>query len=359
MNLRGTAKPGQYLTGNINKMTYQLITAYGIAVKNGFEGTEEEWLKSLQMNREEVEDAVYKYMAESSLNKELALICNSVRNAAPRNLLDNSYFRNPVNQRGGGNYSGAGYNIDRWKTAYDGLEVTIENGYLRLQNTVTSGLRGLGQLIEPDKTPPAGTTLTVAYKIRGEEEGETEIVTGVCQMPASGYVDVVTHTSSGSRVRITAANDQGCAQFSVVLRQGTELSLEWVALYEGEYTAETLPAYQPKGYGAELAECQRYFLRMDGTKIASGYSNNASTLVVALPIPTTMRLTTPTLTISGNINILLGGTNYGSLTVVDGSATAIGGVLRFRISRESTTAIPANEPFGSYWTADTQISADL
>jgi hypothetical protein len=32
-----------------------------------------------------------------------------------------------------------------------------------------------------------------------------------------------------------------------------------VALYEGEYTAETLPEYQPKGYGVELAECQRYF----------------------------------------------------------------------------------------------------
>lgn len=32
-----------------------------------------------------------------------------------------------------------------------------------------------------------------------------------------------------------------------------------VRLFEGNYTADNLPEYQPKGYGAELAECLRYF----------------------------------------------------------------------------------------------------
>ena len=32
----------------------------------------------------------------------------------PRNLLDNSDFRNPVNQRGAKSYSVSGYTIDRW-----------------------------------------------------------------------------------------------------------------------------------------------------------------------------------------------------------------------------------------------------
>jgi hypothetical protein len=35
----------------------------------------------------------------------------------------------------------------------------------------------------------------------------------------------------------------------------------WAALYEGEYTANTLPMYLPKGYGAELVECRRYYMR--------------------------------------------------------------------------------------------------
>lgn len=48
MNLHGVANTGQVLTGSINKFTYQVITAYGIAVKNGFDGTEVEWLASLK-----------------------------------------------------------------------------------------------------------------------------------------------------------------------------------------------------------------------------------------------------------------------------------------------------------------------
>ena len=33
----------------------------------------------------------------------------------------------------------------------------------------------------------------------------------------------------------------------------------WAALYEGTYTADTLPPYVPKGYAAEMMECQRYY----------------------------------------------------------------------------------------------------
>ena len=41
------------------------------------------------------------------------------------------------------------------------------------------------------------------------------------------------------------------------------ISVEWAALYEGAYDASTLPAYQPKGYSAELAECRRYYKVID------------------------------------------------------------------------------------------------
>lgn len=33
----------------------------------------------------------------------------------------------------------------------------------------------------------------------------------------------------------------------------------WADLYLGAYTADNLPEHQPKGYAAELAECQRYY----------------------------------------------------------------------------------------------------
>ena len=40
---------------------------------------------------------------------------------------------------------------------------------------------------------------------------------------------------------------------------GATVCIDWMALYEGAYTVDTLPEYQSKGYGAELLECQRYY----------------------------------------------------------------------------------------------------
>ena len=47
MSLKGTAD-GNTLIGRIQRCDMLTISAYGIAVKNGFEGTEAEWLASLK-----------------------------------------------------------------------------------------------------------------------------------------------------------------------------------------------------------------------------------------------------------------------------------------------------------------------
>ncbi len=52
MSLEGKAE-GKTLVGSINKVDTLTISAYGIAVKNGFEGTEEEWLASLKGDKGE------------------------------------------------------------------------------------------------------------------------------------------------------------------------------------------------------------------------------------------------------------------------------------------------------------------
>ena len=63
---------------------------------------------------------------------------------------------------------------------------------------------------------------------------------------------------------------------NVVVYNTKTIKIEWAALYEGSYTAETLPPYVPNGYAAELAECQRYFERIG--KSGNG-SPNASMLM--------------------------------------------------------------------------------
>lgn len=48
MSLKGTGSATNLLRGSINSLKTLTLSAYAIAVQNGFEGTEEEWLESLK-----------------------------------------------------------------------------------------------------------------------------------------------------------------------------------------------------------------------------------------------------------------------------------------------------------------------
>jgi hypothetical protein len=60
--------------GRVNQLSIMTIDAYGVAVKNGFEGTVEEWLASLHATDEQVEAAVAKYMSEHNIGGSTATI---------------------------------------------------------------------------------------------------------------------------------------------------------------------------------------------------------------------------------------------------------------------------------------------
>ena len=151
----------------------------------------------------------------------------------PRNLLDNSDFRNPVNQRGftGTNQTTESYGIDRWLMSVntDG-RITLKDGGLELVNA------NLFQRIESkrlDSDKPYTMALSFA-------DGTTRI--------ATTWVDF--------------EYEPGVSRVVFYNITGTIIG---AALYEGTYTADTLPPYVPKGYAAELAECRRYFERLGTT----------------------------------------------------------------------------------------------
>ena len=64
--------------------------------------------------------------------------------------------------------------------------------------------------------------------------------------------------------------------------------MRWAALYEGEYTADTLPPYVPKGYAEELAECQRYYfpVLIGANTYMLCTRANGDTFKVYIPAPT-------------------------------------------------------------------------
>lgn len=150
----------------------------------------------------------------------------------PRNLLDNSDFTNPVNQRGASSYSGNFVrSIDRWlaaEGASGSVSVKIEDGGITF-TTSGGGTVYLIQRFEKGYLDLSKQHTIVAYMADGT-------------VSFSGYIDTSEETMDGVNVTFPSGSKIKC-----------------VALYEGAYTADTLPPYVPKGYAVELAECMRYF----------------------------------------------------------------------------------------------------
>lgn len=207
------------------------------------------------------------------------------------NLLDNSDFTNPVNQRGvSGTINTAGYFIDRWKLVSG--SVTLGNDGLTLNGKMV-------QILE--KAPNA---------------------------------NVAASASAGN-----ASFDASTNEFS--LTASGEL-IKWAALYEGDYTVENMPMYVPKGYAAEMLECQRYFVAFrtagtNGLVLANGYVANTTTARVAIPLSVPMRITPTVMSLNAHFRGQANSTSFDitNVSVLANARKQI--VLQFNLT-PSTTA---------------------
>ncbi len=225
----------------------------------------------------------------------------SVRKAAPRNLLDNSDFRNPVNQRGQASYTSYGYGIDRWTSSHD-FSVNVSDGCITLTGTET--FHHLMQGIEKFKTI-VGKTVTLVIRCKGVSGSSIKlaIIGGSDLIGNSEFISLTGEWQTiVQTITIPADYSEADMWFSIYPHSGgssgTELSIEWAALYEGEYTAATLPEYHPKGYGAELAECKRYYQKF----FSVGNFGFAKTYVCGFPFEVEFR-TVPTVNVTSLIDM--------------------------------------------------------
>lgn len=207
------------------------------------------------------------------------------------NLLDNSYFLRPINQRGKTSYTGTGYGLDRWRTNFSGDTVEVLAG--GVTNTVASTVGGwhLHQIIY-NGAELVGKSITAACNaaaitgalyllISCRDSSDSEIENARKKISAGLNVTSVTVPSGTVYIRV------GVYAYASNVSVGDSVTLEWVTLYEGEYTEETLPDYVPKGYAAELLECQTYLAPSNGQ--GYGYCINASTARLNIPIPVKMK----------------------------------------------------------------------
>ena len=236
-----------------------------------------------------------------------------VKRANPYNYLDNSDFRNPVNQRGQTSYTGTSYKIDRWASYYSDSQLTINNGYISVRN------HGVYQIV------PFANKVFSAF---------------AC-------------STSGEIVALTTQNNQGTT--TVYLPTGDWV---WAALYEGEYTEETIPDYHPKGFAHELLECQRYYVEIDHYALGTGYSGIGNDVTIFLQTPIQMR-TVPTIICDGAIRARYGGTEYYTLDSCRIDAFNRGYSATMRLVGQAISGISTFQVVAGYATSKFALSADL
>lgn len=183
------------------------------------------------------------------------------RMAFAHNLLDNSDFRNPVNQRGMSAYTTQwGMSVDRWY---------------------------LGSIINGDSDSTATMTLTESgIQLTATGAGVPYIQTRITQIDASKTYTLAWMDANGvfgleyvvPDFITSQISQYGFLPLTIQAIDGTKLV--WAALYEGIYTADTLPPYVPKGYAAELAECLRYYQHIVRVAYCYAVSNNTGYYVI-------------------------------------------------------------------------------
>ena len=210
----------------------------------------------------------------NDIQNEIIKNTNAIDEIAPRNLLDNSDFLNPVNQRGETSWNANGYTIDRWMIY---SEDTDKRTVSLSDSGLTCGYSGVVRQIIPSNVVDYDLS-TAAYTI--------------IEWLAPG-LKLVRHEG-------IYKNDNG--NYVVTLDKGT---FTHVALYEGIYENNT-PEYQPKGYAAELLECQRYFYAIPSSVAVSypGYIYSTTQARITIQTPTVMRAV-PSISVGamGNLNL--------------------------------------------------------
>ena len=229
----------------------------------------------------------------------------------PYNLLDNSDFAHPIAQAGvNGAHGTTGYAVDRWRRT-NGATVSQAADGLKIVSDKTNWVAGIQQKIEAKRF---ADVMTLAVR-------------GVFPVACRLYVYIGSGTTNFGEPAYFAGD---AAERTLVLKltkpegltgdevvnvyispdtgsTGTAAVVRWAALYEGEYTAETLPPYVPKGYAAELAECLRYYRKIKAdAQTFAGYATSGNAYAF-IPLAQAMRIA-PTVTGGGKFYYTLGST---------------------------------------------------
>ena len=183
------------------------------------------------------------------IKKRFSVVNKLVNGAVYPNLLDNSDFTNPVNQRGETVFDTNGYCIDRWQI--------FESTYDSATRTVTSNdvVQNYGsqfrQIISPDLLHENDDISVSAY-VNNTIYKFTKTISPHTGSILDAPYDLET---SWGGFKVVLLSHRTEIFFAIFLKPSQEITVNWAKLEKGSVATP----YVPKGYGAELAECIRYF----------------------------------------------------------------------------------------------------
>lgn len=199
------------------------------------------------------------------------------------NLLDNSNFLNPVNQRGAtsGTVTAWTYFIDRWLATDADMTYTIDNNGLHL----TEGTTWIAQNVDFAKMA-SGITYTFAV---GFNDGTLTLCSGAVPSTETSRTEFATNDDSNCYIRMAKTS----SAISCSFKPKKTVTVKWAAVYEGEYSIDTLPPYVAKSYAAELIECLRYFVSVSyNNTLLSGNTGDASGVGARIYLPLGIKMRT-------------------------------------------------------------------
>lgn len=237
-----------------------------------------------------------------------------------RNILDNWYFLNPVNQRGATNYTTANsYTIDRWYNLGAGT-VTVTSGGLVVSGTQSTRIEQYienSQLLNGQVITASVLVKNPDNKVRINVFNRTTSVSKTHDFPASStfqlcsFTTTVTDaTSSSIGFLIYPGVDQTTSKSMTVVAAKLEIGAKQTLAHQdinGNWVLNEIP-----NYGEQLARCQRYFLALgqaNGAYGTFGIATVESTTQarVSIPLPVSM-MRYPTMFSSGSFALLIKGT---------------------------------------------------
>lgn len=209
----------------------------------------------------------------------------------PINLLDNSNFKDPYNQKGvasGSTVTGWGFFMDRWCFRAD-------SGVINFTPEGINASAAIGQGLDPNKVK-TGLMYTAAAKWY---DGTICVASGIIQRTDTWH-SWSSETINGHNLYVSDEGNGNTA--CITISSGL---IEWAALYEGTYTLETLPPYVPKDRSVEKHACEQFFYRVTSPGLGvfgQGYAVSSTAAMIVVKAPR-MRTFAPTFSYSSGLYV--------------------------------------------------------